>query len=239
MVSSTCISIRLLVLSAVLSVGPAYAQSSRIVALGDSNTAGFGVGPQQAFPADLEALLRATGYDAQVVNAGVSGDTTSGMLSRLDAAAPPGTQIVIVQGGYNDRLTGRPPAAIITNIEAILARLRARQITGVVCGFFDPGWDAVGAAVARRYGAVFVPGGACYDSAYRGPDGLHMNATGHRVIATRLLPVMQKLLAPARPREVAYMGRSSQGQRPHRHKVIRPDLSRFSPGPRSKSRPVL
>ena len=62
------------------------------------------------------------------------------------------------------------------------------------------GWDAVGAAVARRYGAVFVPGGTCYDSRYRGFDGLHMNATGHQdqVIATRLLPVMQKLLAPAR-----------------------------------------
>jgi len=216
MVSSTCISIRLLVLSAVLSVGPAYAQSSRIVALGDSNIAGFGVGPQQAFPADLEALLRATGYDAQVVNAGVSGDTTSGMLSRLDAAAPPGTQVVIVQGGYNDRLVGRPPTAIITNIEAILARLRARQIRGVVCGFFDPGWDAVGNAVARKYGAVFVPGGACYDSTYRGPDGLHMNATGHQVIATRLFPVMHKLLAPTQPRGVAYMGHSSQGH-PHHH----------------------
>src|SRR5215218_3668267 len=138
MVPSTRVFTRSLVLSAVLSVGPAYAQSSRIVALGDSNTAGFGVGPQQAFPAHLEALLRAAGHDAQVVNAGVSGDTTNGMLSRLDAATPPGTQAVIVQGGYNDRLVGRPPMAIITNIEAILARLGARQITGVVCGFFDP-----------------------------------------------------------------------------------------------------
>ena len=198
MVPSTRIFTRSLVLCAVLFASPAYAQSSRIVALGDSNTAGFGVGPQQAFPAHLEALLRSTGHDAQVVNAEVSGDTTYGMLSRLDAAAPPGTQAVIVQGGYNDRLRGSPPPAIIANIEAILARLRARQIRGVVCGFFDPGWDAVGDAVARRYGAVFVPGGACYDSTYRRPDGLHMNATGHQVIATRLLPVMQRLLAPAR-----------------------------------------
>ena len=72
------------------------------------------------------------------------------------------------------------------------------------------GWDAVGAAVARRYGAVFVPGGTCYDSRYRGFDGLHMNATGHQVIATRLLPVMQKLLAPARLRAMDYMRRSNQ-----------------------------
>jgi acyl-CoA thioesterase-1 len=198
MISSTRVFIRIVFLGAILLSGPAYAQSSRIVALGDSNTAGFGVGSQQAFPAHLEALLRATGNDAQVVNAGVSSDTTYGMLSRLDAAAPPGTQAVIVQGGYNDRLRGSPPTAIIANIEAILARLSARQIRGVVCGFFDPGWDAVGDAVARKYGAVFVPGGACYDSTYRGPDGLHMNATGHQVIATRLLPVMQRLLAPAR-----------------------------------------
>src|SRR5215213_5551442 len=118
MVPSTRMFTRSLVLSAVLSVGPAYAQSSRIVALGDSNTAGFGVGPQQAFPAHLEALLRATGHDAQVVNAGVSGDTTSGMLSRLDAAAPPGTQAVIVQGGYNDLQRGSSPAAIMANVEA-------------------------------------------------------------------------------------------------------------------------
>src|SRR5215203_7251981 len=106
MVSSTRMSIRLLVLGAIMLSGPAYSQSSRIVALGDSNTAGFGVGPQQAFPAHLEALLRATGHDTQVVNAGVSGDTTYGMLSRLDAAAAPGTQIAIIQGGYNDRLRG-------------------------------------------------------------------------------------------------------------------------------------
>ena len=225
MVPSTRVFTGLLVLSAILLSGPGYAQSSRIVALGDSNTAGFGVGLKQAFPAHLEALLRATGHDAQVVNAGVSGDTTYGMLSRVDAATPSGTQVVIVQGGYNDRLVGRPPAAIITNIEAILARLRARQITGVVCGFFDPGWDAVGASVARRYGAIFVPGGACYDSTYRGPDGLHMNAMGHQVIATRLLPVMQKLLAPTQPREVDYMRRSNHGRPQRHHNAIRPDRS--------------
>jgi len=226
MVSSTRMFTHLLVLGAIMLSGPAYSQSSRIVALGDSNTAGFGVGPQQAFPAHLEALLRATGHDTQVVNAGVSGDTTYGMLSRLDAAAAPGTQIAIIQGGYNDRLRGSPPATIIANIEAILARLNARQIRGVVCGFFDPGWDAVGDAVARRYGAIFVPGGACYDSTYRGPDGLHMNAAGHQVIATRLLPVMQRLLAPTRPRAVDYMGRSGQGHPQHRHGAIRPARSR-------------
>ena len=126
MISSTRVSTCLLLLSTLLFAGSAYAQSIRIVALGDSNTAGFGVARQEAFPAQLEALLRTTGYDAQVFNAGISGDTTSGMLARLDSAAPPGTQIVIVQGGYNDLQRGSSPAAIMANVEAILARLRAR-----------------------------------------------------------------------------------------------------------------
>ena len=165
-----------------LSCGPACAQ---IVALGDSNTAGFGVGAQQAYPAQLETLLRSPGTAA--------GSTTPASAAirppacrRLPSAAPAGTQVVILQGGYNDRLVGRQPAAIMANIEAILARLSAQRVRGVVCGFFDPGWDAVGASVAARYGAVFVPGGACYDTTYRGPDGLHMNAAGHQVVAGRL-----------------------------------------------------
>ena len=191
MIFSTRVFTCLLVLSTFLFAGSAYAQSTRIVALGDSNTAGFGVARQEAFPAQLEALLRTTGYDAQVLNAGISGDTTSGMLARLDSAAPPGTQIVIVQGGYNDLQRGSSPAAIMANVEAILSRLRARQIRAVLCGFYDQPWDVI----ARRYGAVFVPAGACYDANYRGFDGLHMNAAGHQVVATRLLPVVQRMLA--------------------------------------------
>ena len=187
----------LFALSTVLFAGRAYSQSALIVALGDSNTAGFGVAPQQAFPAQLEALLRGTGYDVRVANAGIPGDTTQRMLGRVDAYAPPGTRIVIVQGGYNDLLMGRNPTSILANLEAIVSRLAARRITAVLCGFFNPSYDAVGSAIARRYGAVFVDGGLCYDSRYRGPDGLHMSAVGHQVIAMRLLPVMQRLLTPA------------------------------------------
>ena len=101
---------------------------------------------------------------------------------------------MIVQGGYNDLRRGSSPTAIMANVEAILARLRARQIRAVLCGFYDQPWGTM----ARRYGAVFVPGGACYDPNYRGSDGLHMNAAGHQVVAARLLPVVQRMLA--RPR---------------------------------------
>jgi acyl-CoA thioesterase-1 len=71
-----------------------------IVALGDSNTAGYGVGAQNAFPARLQAMLRRAGYDVQVANAGIPGDTLRGMLARLDRYVPEGTRVVIVQGGY-------------------------------------------------------------------------------------------------------------------------------------------
>ena len=186
----------LLVLGTMLSAGSAHSQATRVVALGDSNTAGYGVGLQAAFPAALEAMLRTRGYNVEVLNAGISGDTTRGMLARLDAAVPPGTQIVIVQGGYNDLRRGSTPDLIAGNIEAILARLKARQVRPVLCGFYDAPWDAI----AKRYGAVSVPSSVCYDRASRGFDGLHMNAAGHRVVAARLLPVVERLLRPRRAR---------------------------------------
>ena len=187
---------RLLVLSMILFAGQAYAQSTRIVVLGDSNTAGFGVAGQEAFPAQLQAMLWARGYDVLVSNAGISGDTTQGMLGRLDSVVPQGTRIVIVQGGYNDLRRGGSPAQIMANIDAILSRLRARQIRAVLCGFYDQPWGAI----ARKHGAVFVPGSACYDARYRGFDGLHMTTAGHQVVAARLLPVVQRLLPGPRQR---------------------------------------
>ena len=180
----------LLVLCALLFAGAAHSQTTRIVALGDSNTAGYGVGRQAAFPAQLEANLRSRGFDVEVSNAGISGDTTAGMLARLDSAVPVGTQLAIVQGGYNDLRRGSTPDVIAGNIEAILARLRARQVRAVLCGFYNEPWGAI----AKRYGAVFVPSSVCYDSASRGFDGLHMNARGHQVVAARLMPVVERML---------------------------------------------
>ena len=197
MISSKRLSICLLALGTFLFVGSAHSQSALIVALGDSNTAGFGVGRQNAFPARLESMLRMTGYDVQVANAGMAGDTLRGMLARLDTYVPPGTRIAIVQGGFNDVQLGANSAALVASIEGIVSRLAARQVTTVLCGFYNPGWDTVGRALASKYGAVFVDGSYCYDSRYRGPDGLHMTATGHQVIATRLLPVIQGLLLPS------------------------------------------
>ena len=143
-------------------------------------------------------MLRASGHDVQVWNAGVSSDTFAMMLARLDQHVPNGVKIVILQGGYNDLLRRSDPAWVTGYIQAIVSRLRARNINVVLCGFFYPEWDAVGIAVAQQYGAVFVAGGSCYDSRYLGFDGLHMTATGHQVVATRLLPVVQRLLSRTR-----------------------------------------
>ena len=81
---------------------------------------------------------------------------------------------MIVQGGYNDVMAGTSAAALVASIDGILAHLAARRIKAVQCGFYNRGWDAIGRTIARKYGAIFVDGSVCYDSRYRGWDGLHM-----------------------------------------------------------------
>jgi lysophospholipase L1-like esterase len=166
-----------------------------IVALGDSNTAGYGVGRDRAFPAYLERMLRAAGHDVQVWNAGVSGDTFERLLARLDRYVPDGMRIVILQGGYNDLLRRNNSVWIAGYIQAIVSRLRARQIEVVLCGFFYPDWDKVGIAVAEYYGAIFVDGSSCYAREHRIFADLHMNVYGHQAVAARLFPVLQRLLS--------------------------------------------
>jgi acyl-CoA thioesterase-1 len=145
------------------------AASVHIVALGASNTYGHGRGrtnggvePSQAFPAQLEAMLRARGVDAHVANAGISGDTTGGMLQRLNSAVPDGTQIVILQPGGNDARRGEG-ASRAGNIAAIQQQLAARHIKVIVTGMAAP-------------------------ASTRDPDGQHFNASGHAAVASSLVP---------------------------------------------------
>ena len=149
----------------------ADAASLNIVALGASNTAGMGKGNHpggvprsQAFPAQLEALLRAQGIDAHVRNAGIAGDTTAGMLRRMDSAVPNGTQIVILQTGGNDARdsAGGDTAA---NTAQITSKLEARGIK-----------------VIPLVLSTYAP------ASTRDPDGEHYNAQGHAAVAAGLLP---------------------------------------------------
>jgi acyl-CoA thioesterase-1 len=114
---------------------PVAAATLNIVAIGASNTTGFGVGSDRAYPALLQALLRKKGINANVTNAGVNGDVTSGMLSRLDSAVPKGTDLVILQPGGNDLRFFGTRERRAANLAAMVARLRARHIRVIV---YDP-----------------------------------------------------------------------------------------------------
>jgi acyl-CoA thioesterase I len=146
--------------AALLSAFPARALN--IVAIGASNTSGLGVGAQNAYPALLEALLRKKGINAHVINAGQSGDVTAGMRSRLDAAVPKGTDLVILQPGANDLRFFGSKEVRTANIEAMRQRLRARGIRVIV---YDPD------PVPRDF--------------YQW-DGIHFNAAAHAKIAATL-----------------------------------------------------
>lgn len=145
-----------------------------IVAIGASNTWGWGVGSGAAYPEVLQARLRAKGYDAHVKNAGVNFDTTSGMLARIDNAVPHGTSIVILQPGGNDLRFFGTKERRSANIAAMVSKMKARNIRVIV---FDP---------------VFPR------ELYQW-DGIHINTQGHVWIAERLLPMVLKA-APARQR---------------------------------------
>ena len=137
----------------------APANAATVVALGASNTYGKGVAPDQSYPAQLEAILRARGLSVTVVNAGINGDTTEGMLNRLDSAVPNGTRVVILQPGGNDRRKGRTDrTAEIQN------SLRARGIR------------------------VIMLGNNMLRGLPHQPDGMHLTPDGYRMLAQSLAP---------------------------------------------------
>lgn len=194
-----------------LSVGPVAAQERpRLLVLGDSLTAGYGLPKNQAFPARLEAALRAQGVDVNVIDAGVSGDTSAGGLARLDWALgdpPPG--FAIVELGANDGLRGLPPAAMERNLDAILTRLKARGVRILLAGMRAPPnlgrdyvaeYEAVFPRLARKHDAVHYPfflDGIATDAALNQGDGLHPNAAGVEEIVRRILPSVRQLLGAA------------------------------------------
>jgi acyl-CoA thioesterase-1 len=158
-----------------------HAAAAEIVALGASNTAGLGVSRAQAYPAQLRAMLRGKGIQVSVANAGISGDTSAGMLRRLGSAVPPGTRLVVLDPGNNDikacTETWRPqrcatPAERAANIDAIASRLRARGI----------------AVVMANIEFTSVP------LANWQADRRHLTPDGHRIIAARLLPEVSAAL---------------------------------------------
>lgn len=184
----------------------ARAEPLKIVGFGDSLMAGFGLGPDEGFTQKLEAALRAKGHDVTVTNAGVSGDTSSGGLSRLDWSVPDGTQLVILELGANDMLRGVSPAITQKNLDAMLAKLRQRKIAVLLAGMraapnlgadYQSSFDAIFPKLAEKYGVPLYPfflEGVAGDATFQLEDGLHPNAKGIDRMVERILPEVEKAI---------------------------------------------
>lgn len=191
---------------------PAFAQTGaqaplRLLMLGDSITAGYGLPPGQGIVPRLQAALVAAGRAVRILDGGVSGDTTAGGLARIDWSLAENPQAAIVALGGNDGLRALPPAASRANLAGILDRLAARRIPTMLAGMIAP--PNLGADYGREFAAMFSslaaerPGVVFYPFLLEGvagipamnqPDGIHPNQAGVRVMVERLLPVTQTLL---------------------------------------------
>ncbi len=181
-----------------------------VVALGDSLTAGYGLPAKDGFVPRLQAALASQGAKVEIANAGVSGDTASDGLARLDWSVPEGTDAAIVELGANDMLRGIDPRVTRGALDDILARLARRHIAVMLCGMkaapnlgvdFGRAFERIYPELAAKYGAVYYPfflDGAAADRTLTQQDGLHPNAAGVAVIVRRILPIVQELIARAR-----------------------------------------
>ena len=182
----------------------------KIVALGDSLSAGYQLPADAAFPAQLDRALKAKGLAVEVANAGVSGDTSSGGLARLDWSVPEGTDAVILELGANDMLRGVDPKVTRAAMAEIVSRLKARRIEVLLCGMraqpnFGPeyvrAFDAIYPELAAANGLVFYPfflDGIVTDRTLNQSDGLHPTTAGVAKIVAGILPKVDDLLARVR-----------------------------------------
>ncbi len=192
--------------------GVALAQTApvKIVAFGDSLTAGYGLPGPDAFPAKLAAALKAKGENVEIANAGVSGDTTTGGLERVDWSVPDGTDAVILALGANDLLRGIDPAVTEKALDGILDKLTARKIKVLLAGMlagknmgadYETRYNAIFPALAKKYDVLFYPfflDGVATDRALNQQDGIHPNAAGVDAIVKRILPKVEDLIAQVR-----------------------------------------
>ncbi len=184
----------------------------KIVAFGDSLTAGYGLPASDTFPAKLAQALTAKGIKVDIVNAGVTGDTTSGGLARLDWSVPNDTDAVILELGANDALRGVDPAVTRKALEAILQRLKSHGIAVLLCGMYAPpnmGQEFVRAyhqmypELAQTYDAILYPfflDSVAGRAELNQPDGIHPTAKGVDLIVDDILPKVEELIAKVKAR---------------------------------------
>lgn len=187
----------------------------RIVAFGDSLTAGYGLKPGQGFPEQLGKLLATRGVKAEIANAGVSGDTTAAGLARLDWSIPDGTDAVILELGANDALRGSSPTEARRNLEAMITSLKKRKIEILLAGMQAPrnlgpdytkAFDPIFPELAAKHGTLLYPfflEGVALDPKLNLADGLHPTADGIAIITQRIAPKVEELIARVRARASA------------------------------------
>lgn len=194
-------------LAALLLVSPAAASAPvRILALGTSLTQGYGLPPGTEFTSVLQKALKAKGFDAVVINAGVSGDTSAGGLARLDWSLADHPDAAIVELGSNDALRGLPPSETRRNLKAIVQRLKAAHVLVLLAGMKAPRnlglryvkkFDAIYPQLAREEHVLLYPfflQGVALNPRLNQADGIHPNVHGEKIIVTNILPYVEKLI---------------------------------------------
>ena len=184
----------------------AFAEPYRIVGFGDSLMAGYQLGPGESFPEKLQAALTAKGLDVEVIGAGVSGDTTSGGLARLDWSVPDGTDLVILELGANDMLRGIAPDLTEKNLDSMLARLRDRNIGVLLAGMlaapnlgpdYAQAFNGLYDRLAQKYDVPLYPfflDGVAGERSLVQSDGMHPTAEGIDIMVGRMLPTVEKVI---------------------------------------------
>lgn len=202
-----------LALLACCGAAPSAERTIRIVAFGDSLTAGLGLPASEAFPAQLERALKAKGAAVEVTNAGVSGDTTTGGLARLDWSVPDGTDAVILELGANDMLRGIDPKIPRQALTEMVQRLKARGIEVLLCGMraapnlgpdYVRTFDSIYPQLAAADGVLLYPfflDGIAADPKLNQPDGLHPTGAGVAVIVQRIMPTVEDMLGKVRAKQ--------------------------------------
>ena len=185
---------------------PAAAHNPVILDFGDSLTAGYGLAPEQAFPARLEAALRREGIEARVVNGGVSGDTTGGGLARLEWALADKPDLVILALGANDALRGIDPATVRGNLDKMIRKVEAVRAKVLLVGMLaPPNWgeeyktafDRIFPELAKIHDVPLYPfflEGVAMKPEFNQSDGLHPNERGVAVLVERLAPIVARLV---------------------------------------------
>jgi acyl-CoA thioesterase I len=193
----------------------ASARPTRIVVLGDSLVAGFQLKSSDAFPAQLERALKARGHSVEIINAGVSGDTTAGGLERLTWAVPQETDAVILELGANDALRGLDPARAKANLDKIISELKSSGAEVLLAGMLAPrnlggayssAFDAIYPELAKKHALILYPfflEGIALNAQLNLGDGIHPNSSGVAEITRRILPAVEQLIERVRKKQAA------------------------------------